>query len=298
MQENLNQNTEKTKEPETARLKTFESAKSKIEFISILLALAAIVGTGLLKIISFGQVAYFSFDLNYYDFTLNHIDLIVLFSILCFGGIALLYCVFTDPFRKTIISFIKKKPKVISYILVLLANIIWFILLPLVELIIYRFMVTRYSVIKVTIADFPYLLIFTIIVMVLVIMFWLALENHAIAYYITSFVIVFVVTISMTELKYDEASTKKYYDIIICEDNNNVRDYYSVISSGNKYSAYKCDIIPNDNGYNLIIYTKIHRFFALDSVSTISVCFERFDEETETYIPNVEFKSYADDKIV
>ncbi len=257
----------------------------------------AIIGTGLLKIISFGQVAYFSFDLNYYDFSLNQTDLIILLLFLCFGSVGLLYCFFTNRFRKTLTSKLKKS-KIVNMIWMLIVNSVWFALPIFAEIIICIFMETNFSVIKLFSADLPSLIYLTTIVMIFVIAFWSMLGDKIATNIFICFLLMLVTVISMTEYKYREASTKKEYEIIICEDNNSEQIYYAVISKGSNYSAYRCDIFPNENGNKLIIYTNIHRFFSLDSVSTISVCFERFDEEMEKYIPNVEFKTYADDKIV
>lgn len=298
MQTVANENTEQTNNTETSKRKTFESAKSKIEFISVLLALVAVVGTGLLKIISYGQVVHFAFDLEYYDFALNQKDLIALVSLLCSGGVALLYCVLTDSIRKNITSFIMHKlPQIVSHIIAILANVVWFALLPLAGIVICCVLATECSVIKIALNELPYFIVFAIIVMAVVVLFWAALENHAAAYYVTSFIVLLSVTICMTEQQYNEATTKKEYDIIVCNERND-EEYYAVISRGDKFSAYKCDIIPSEEGNKLIVYTKMHRFFAIDSVSTISVCFEKYDDEAKEYIPNVNFEIYDNDTLI
>lgn len=292
MQTVTNANTEQTTNAHTSRRKSFESAKSKIEFISVLLALVAIVGTGLLKIISYGHVVYFSFDLEYYDFALNQKDLITLVSLLCSGGVALLYCVLTDSVRKIITSCIMKKlPKVLSHIVALLANAVWFALLPLAGIGICYVMSTHCSVIKAALEDLPYSIVFAAVVMAVVVLFWAALENHAAAYYVTSFIVLLAITICMTEQQYDEATNKKDFDIIVCDEQNE-REYFAVISRGDKFSAYKCDIIQSEGENKLIVYTKVHRFFAIDSVSTISVCFEKNNAEANVSTPNVVFEKY------
>ena len=89
------------------KFKNFDvnQAKSFIEFISVFLALIAVLGTILLKIVSLGTVICFSFDLNYYDFTINNTDFILFTTFLCMGAITLLYCYLSNNLRK---SFLKE----------------------------------------------------------------------------------------------------------------------------------------------------------------------------------------------
>lgn len=268
---------------DTSKDNRFESAKQKIEFISVLLALVAVIGTGFLKIISYGQVLYYSFDLEYCEFSLSQKDFIIFVSLLFWGGIALLYCILTDSIRKKITSDIMSKlKKIVSHIIAFLVNLLFLLFLPVIVLLVGKLFLPSFMEIQ---SLFNECICFMIIVMGVTVLFWSLVGSHTAVYLITCIIVVLGIIAGMTKQEYIDASTKKNYDIIECSEGNSI-DYYVVISKGEKYSAYKCSIISSNNKNKLIVYTNVHRYFPIDSVSTTSIYFEEYNKTEDVSIQN------------
>ena len=254
----------------------FSQSKKTIEFISVLLALIAALGTILLKIVSLGTVICFSFDLNYYDFTLNNTDFILFATFLCMSAITLLYCYFSNNFRKKLSKNALKCKKVTGWLLCALINFLWAIALLLLEFGVLKLLSSISSVALKLTAEFYYCIIFSMLILGLCILFLASFEHNS-KYITVGLLIVIIISFAMIETNYDNANEQKCFDIITYDDNNGEPEYYAVISSGDYFSAYICEFSESDENKVLTIYSEKHRFFAIDSVTTEKMYFAEYN---------------------
>lgn len=81
------------------------------------------------------------------------------------------------------------------------------------------------------------------------------------------------------------------------ENQEGEKEYYVVISQGKeRYSAYKCLLLCNENEGVLDIITDVHKYFDIDGTETIPVEFEKinFKERNAMSVPT--FLEYSNEE--
>lgn len=258
----------------------FETFKSKLEVLSISFALAGVISTGLVKVMSLGRFIHFSFDINNCEFKLTNTDFIILFlSMFCYGT-ALLYCYITNGWRikindgiikcfETQTKKLKKLLKIGFYLfLYLLLISVYFIL----GCVIIYFAINKFNALASLKNELLTILATTFSFEILLSSFTVK-ENKklTIIYVVLITILLLLFCFSFTKINYDNAVNQREFEIITLTDTSEEQTY-AVISRGSSYSAYQCDIDKENN--TLIINVDIHRFFPLDDTETRLYNFE------------------------
>lgn len=241
----------------------FSKLKEILGIFSAIIAIITIVGSVLLKYISIGRYLYFDFDLDYCDFTItNTLILIFVFAVIATiisGSISFI----TYRVWKVISKCYKRKIyKMIIGVVLVIFNVIIYIIIA--ELTIPEDnLSTLFSVSLCILAVTSYAIIYQLDG---------GVKNYFKIFITISVLIILTTTISLITMEYDKAKNQTSFSIII-EEQDGEENYYVVINKGKeKYSAYLCDIVEENNVLKIVINE--HKYFSIENTKTYNVTFD------------------------
>lgn len=260
-----------------------EESKTKLEFISVLLALISLVSAALIKVLSLGRYLYFSFDIDYCELMLTNTDLITFFVSMFFCASAISYCFFTHKIRNGITNMCKKSLEKSNKIVIKIIKIIPFALLHAATLLVYLFIgvivigiLCNFSAMESLRYELISSLAYTFTFVISISCFTLVEEkNSKMMYKIISVILLFSLCYAFIQTEYEGAENQTNFEIITVENGENIHQEYAVISKGECYSAYRCSTLNEDDRKILIIYKNYHKYFALDEYETQKVDYDK-----------------------
>ncbi len=256
----------------------FEKSKSRLEYISFIIAIMSLVSTGLIKALSLGRYLRFTFDANNCELNLTNTDLINLFISIFFCATAFFYIYFIHQW------LIKFCNKVSNHIHNSTKILLMYLILTMVPTLLYFLLGTLFIYLFCfIIKDFETYKYYLLIPLSISTCFVFLLSNSAISsgkkidksFKILSMFILIVIGISFVHNDYERALNQTTFEIIEAVDNNGQLQKYVVISKGNLYSAYQCSM-GTENDKILTIHTDIHRYFPLENTETRWYYFEGY----------------------
>lgn len=260
-----------------------EKSKSKLECISIALALISVISTGLVKVLSLGTHLQFNFDINNYEFKLTNTDFIILFLSAVFCIFAIIFCYETRGLRNLINTKISNclqgNTQKRKYLLAIGLFLI-FIVIILVYLFLGLFILYLLCKLK-GISPFLYELQFVFILTFLFVFYLycftlIELDKNKLISKVSCIVLFVLIVSGFMYNNYEKAVNQREFEIIVAENYKGQLQEYVVISKGSSYSAYQCSIEEQEAGKVLIIHTDLHRSFPLDDTETKLNIFSKY----------------------
>lgn len=241
---------------ETSKLK-FENVTKYLGLFTTLISAIALIGTLAFKYISLGRCMYFYFDMDYYDFSISNSNIFIFVFLIFSSTISTILTSFFEYIRVKIVNSIINKPKATKWFVFILELLIFILINICIG---HMFGIKEYIIL--------YLLITIILSTILyfsVIRGYFETKQGLKVALIVVILLFIIISCAFMKTQFNHASEQRIFPIIIEQiEKDNVEDeikYYIVISQGEQYSAYLCDIVDE----SVCIYTNKHKYFDINS---------------------------------
>lgn len=234
-----------------------EDITKYLGLFTALISAIALIGTLAFKYISLGRCMYFYFDMDYYDFSISNSNIFIFVFLIFSATISTILTSFFEYVRVKIVNSMINKPKATKWFVLILELIIFILINIFIGL---MFGIKEYIIL--------YLLITIILSTILyfsVIRGYFETKQGLKVALIVVVLLFIIISFAFMKTQFDQARAQRVFPIIIEQiENDNVEDeikYYIVISQGEQYSAYLCDIVDE----SVCIYTNKHKYFDINS---------------------------------